>query len=242
MKTCFFTVCGGGEDYEFLLGAIEHHAKMGQHLVLDTTPFNRGARSFRNLPDSVLWIHEPVFGSGWKEFRFVGAIQRAITLAEMTFKPDVIVQLDSDDFFTADSPSVFDLGLERVVELQYVHWRSDGNPYLFGESEWHRRIWPAKRGITVERDHLSPTLRGYNGNPCIHPRLSIPDGIRTVRVDGLYRHHLHFAIGKKIQEEEIAKTSITGWPHGGVIVEPRPWPEKLALWKTEGLPPSVWFL
>jgi hypothetical protein len=83
MKTCFITVCGGGEDYEFLLGAIEHHAKLGMHLVLDTTPLNRGARSFRNLPGSVLWVYEPNFGAGWGEFKFATALNRATFLAEL---------------------------------------------------------------------------------------------------------------------------------------------------------------
>lgn len=237
MKTCFFTVCGGGDDYEFLLGAVEHHAKMGAHLVLDTTPLDRGARSFRNLPDSVLWVYEPEFGHGWGNFRFASALKRAVSLAELMFKPDVLVQLDSDDFYTLDSEPIFEYGLDAVIELQYVHWLRDGNPYIFGESEWHRRIWPARRGITIEKD--PETAR--TGAPCTHPVLSIPDGIRTRRAEGLHRHHLHFAISDKAADDRIAKSSITGWPHGGIIVEPRPWPEKLHLWKTEGLRPSTWF-
>jgi hypothetical protein len=41
-SVCFVTVCGGGEDYEYLLGSIEHHATMGDHVVLDTSLDGQG--------------------------------------------------------------------------------------------------------------------------------------------------------------------------------------------------------
>jgi len=234
-------VCGGQEDYEFLLGAIEHHAELGTHLVFDTTPVER-ARSFRKLPDSVFWVYDPSFGSGWKTFRFVAALQKAIALAEKLFKPEVLVQLDSDDFFSLGAGPALEAGKEAVVELQYVHWMPDGNPYLFGESEWHRRIWPAGRGVAVDQDPAWPTMRTYNGNPDTHPLLKVPAFLKTIRMDLLCRHHLHFALGEKAKDDEIAKMSITGWPHGGQKVEPEAWPQKLALWKTEGTLPSSWFV
>ena len=136
-KVAFFTVCGGGEDYEYLLGSIEHHATMGHHLVLDTTPTHR-ARTFKHLPSSVGWIHAPDYGSGWDKFRFVGALREAVRYAIEAFDPAVLVQLDSDDFFSVEAEPLFIVGCSVVVETQYVHWMKNGEPYLFGESEWHR--------------------------------------------------------------------------------------------------------
>ena len=67
-SVCFFTVCGGGEDYEFLLGQLWHHAMMGEHVVLDTTPAPE-AKTFRNIPPTVRWVHEPIYGRGWQNFK-----------------------------------------------------------------------------------------------------------------------------------------------------------------------------
>lgn len=236
-RPCFVTVCGGGEDYEFLLGAIEHHAEFGNHVVLDTTPSDR-ARTFNGLPRSVSWIHEDRYGSGWDNFRFVAALSRVIAIAEQLHDPDVFIQLDSDDFFTEDSWALFPLATQMVVELQYVHWLKDGRPYLFGESEWHRRLWPGRRGIHVVPDPGWRISRHYDGNPDTHPMLRVPDGVEIARIPGLYRHHLHFAIGKKADDHRVAKASITGWPHSKLQVRPAIWPAPLFQWKTESTLPS----
>lgn len=236
-KVCFFTVCGGGQDYEFLLGAIEHHAKLGNHLVLDTTPA-WGVREFRNLPRSVCWIHAPNYGAGWKNFRYVSALRDAVNFAENIFKDaDVLVQLDSDDFFSPDAEEAFATSWvgKSVVELQYVHWLRDGYPYIFGESEWHRRIWPARRGVRYEPD---PSWSQTMGSEETHPKLWIPDGMRVWRIEDLCRHHLHFAIGSKAKDDEIARSSVTGWPNGGTKVYPSPWPAPLQLWRDRGELPS----
>jgi hypothetical protein len=236
----FFTVCGGGEDYDFLLGSIDHHARMGSHLVLDTTPEDR-VRKFKNLPRSVKWIHAPNYGAGWDTFRFVEALQAAVALAMDIFNPAALVQLDSDDFYAVEAEPLLVLGASVVVEMQYVHWMKDGEPYIFGESEWHRRIWPAGRGVTVERDPGWAQSRVYDGNLDTHPRVVVPDWVPVMRFDGLFRHHVHFALGEKADDHRIAKTSISGWPHAGRIVDRRPWPDKLGLWKERGILPSSFF-
>jgi hypothetical protein len=240
-KVAFFTVCGGGEDYDFLLGSIDHHARMGSHLVLDTAIHPR-SKSFKNLPRSVKWIHAPNYGEGWDKFRFVDALRDAQALTMDIFNPAVLVQLDSDDFYAVEAEPLFVLGASVVVEMQYVHWMKDGEPYIFGESEWHRRIWPAGRGITVERDPGWAQSRVYDGNPDTHPRVMVPDWVPVMRFDGLFRHHVHFALGSKANDHRIAKTSISGWPHAGRLVDRRPWPDKLWLWKERGILPSSFFV
>jgi hypothetical protein len=237
---CFFTVCGGHEDYEFLLGSIDHHSRLGVHLVLDTTPAPY-ARKFRNLPPTVVWVHEPIFGSGWKEFKFVSALERAQEHARARFRPEVLVQTDSDDFWTLEAVPLFELGRGACVETQYVHWLKDGEPYLYGESEWHRRIWPAYATVKVEKDTKWPFSPHYNGNPELHTRVTVPSHISLLRFDGLFRHHVHFALGKKAEEDEVAKGSITGWPHGKRLVDRRPWPDKLVMWNERGTLPSTFY-
>jgi hypothetical protein len=234
IQACFVTVCGGGEEYEYLLGSIDHHARLGRHLVLDTTPADR-ARTFRYLPGSVTWVHEPDFGAGWDTFKFVKALNRAAELAE-ALNPDVLIQLDCDDFFTCDLDSLLPVAKDFVVELQYVHWMPDGKPYIFGESEWHRRVWPANRGVRFRRNF------GVSKNPEVHPELEIPSGMGVVRSDILCRHHAHFAVGEKAADSRIAQQSITGWPHGKMPVPPAAWPDRLMEWRETGKKPSEAFL
>jgi hypothetical protein len=71
--------------------------------------------------------------------------------------------------------------------------------------------------------------------------MTVPEWVKVLKVDGLHRHHLHYALGEKAGDDTIAKTSITGWPHGGSKVAPHPWPDKLAAWKSEGVLPSEHF-
>jgi hypothetical protein len=238
-KVAFFTVCGGGEDYEFLLGAIEHHAEMGRHFVLDTTPADR-ARTFKRLPDSVEWLHEPVYGAGWKEFKSRTAVERAMNLAK-TMDADVLVYLDSDDFYTWNSQNdLFPHAQDAMVEVNYTHWLKDGMPYMFGESEWHAKLWPTKGNVEIALNVGWQAHLEYNGNPELH-QVPIGHGMPFLRVPGNFRHHMHYAIGAKIDELEIAKTTIAGWPDQGKRVPMVPWPAKLRLWKDKGILPSESF-
>lgn len=241
MIPCFFTVCDGSlEDYEFLLGSIEHHAEMGHHLVLDTTPIGK-AKTFSRLPKSVKWVHQPIYGSGWKSFRFVSALKAAMAIAIEEFDPDVLVKLDADDFFEREARGVFALALDSILKFQYVHWMTDGNPYIFGDSEWHQCAWPGVSDVSVELDPEWPKSRTYNGNPHTHPRVANPQKLPVVKVNELYRHHTHFALGRKAQDDEIAKHSITGWPHAKTLISMRPWPARLWRWRTSGVLPSESF-
>jgi hypothetical protein len=80
--------------------------------------------------------------------------------------------------------------------------------------------------------------RVYDGNPDTHPKLKIPEGIKVIRATTLCRHHAHFAVGNKANDQEIAKQSITGWPHGKEEVYPQPWPHLLENWRCGGHRPS----
>jgi hypothetical protein len=239
-KVAFFTVCGGGEDYEFLLGAIEHHAEMGSHLVLDTAPPELYKR-FTNLPESVLWIHDPSFGHGWKTFRLRSAVERAMSKARH-LDADVLVYLDSDEFYCKDAvEDLFPHAMGAMVEIQCVHWRRDGNPYVFGESEWHPRLWPRCAKVQISANTAWTKHPQYNGNPEHHPVPVPPVGLPRVRIEGHYRHHLHYTLGQKANDEQTAVDTIDGWPDQGSKVPRKPWPPKLQRWKDVGESPSRYF-
>lgn len=237
-KVCFFTVTCF-DDYEFLLGSIEHHAEMGRHLVLDTSPPEKAVK-FNRLPDSVEWIHEPNFGSGWKEFKLRSAVERAMHLAK-NLDSDVLVYHDSDEFYSNDSPDrLFPFAQDAMVSVNYTHWRKDGLPYIFGESEWHPRLWPKVSAVQIAPNVAWQNHPAYNGNPEHHPVAIPPSGLQSLRVQGNFRHHLHYALGSKADEEETAKTTIAGWPDGQ-RVPLVPWPAKFSLWKNKGILPSESF-
>lgn len=231
---CFFTVCGGGEDYDFLLGQIEHHALMGRHVILDTTPTDQ-AMLF-DVPDTVRWIHEPLYGQGWKEFRLRSAVERAMGLARES-GAEVLAYLDCDEFFSAECLGwVFPLAQDRMVELKTVTWLPDG-PRDFGESEWHRRLWPASMDVEILRNDAWIAHPDYNGNPEHHP-IASPRSGKIVRVHGPLHHHLHYAMGEKAVQLETARTTIEGWASGGVRIPKVPWPDRLQAWKEGGPRPS----
>lgn len=239
-KVTFFTVCGGGEDYDFLLGSIEHHAEMGSHLVLDTTPQDRAVR-FRKLPDSVIWLNEPDFGSGWKQFRLRSAIERAMRKTK-ALGADVLVSLDCDEFFSKDSSELlFPWAMNAMVEVQCVHWKKDGKPYTFGHSEWHNRLWPADRGVEIASNLAWQAHHSYNGNQEDHPVAVSPPDLQRIRVYGHFHHHLHYALGAKSLEDKTAISTIDGWPDEGIALPPIALPEKLRLWKDTGALPSESF-
>ena len=241
MKAAFFTVCGGGDDYEFLLGSIEHHATMGYHVVLDTTPPER-AKKFRNLPDTVFWIHEPFYGSGWANFQLRTAAERARKIAKHV-DAEVLIYMDSDDFYIPETKdTIFPLAKYYGVELNYVHWKPDGKPYTFGASEWHLRMWNRDANVTINLNLAWPVHPKYNGNPEHHPVPVSPPELQVVRAHGCWRHHVHYALGEKAKEQSTAVTTIMGWPDKGTLVQPVAWPTKLALWRDKGIKPSESFL
>jgi len=238
-SVCFFTVCGGREDYDFLLGGIWHHAKMGTHLVLDTC---LKPKSFRGLPSGVRWINEPIYGSGWKKFKLRTAVERAKMLA-LESKANILVYLDSDEFFSLDSEEwLFPLANDRAVEVKNVHWKTDFNPYEFGNSEWHLRVWPSKMDVQIARNEAWLVHPRYNGNPEHHPVPVLPKGVYPIRAHGSFHHHLHYAIGSKTQETEVAEATIQGWPDHGKILTKVDWPGPLALWRDKNIAPSSYFL
>lgn len=250
-KVCFFTVTRA-EDYDFLLGSIEHHAQMGSHLVLDTSPPEKAIR-FRHLPDSVIWLHEPDYFDGWKRFRCRSAVERAAKLAKAFFS-DVVVYTDSDEFWSADSPAkLFPWAEEAMVEVIQLHWREDLKsraprrpeepdpppvlkPYRYGHSEWHARLWPGNARVEVATNVAWANHVKYDGNPERHPVLVPPAGLPLIRVFGEFHHHVHYAFCKK--DGNTAAECIDGWPNGGQEVGAVPWPDKLRLWKEKGIPPS----
>lgn len=235
-SVCFMTICGGGEDYDFLLGSIEHHARMGKHVVLDTTPSER-AKRFKGLPSSVTWVHEPIYGSGWKEFRFRSALTRALVLAKEQ-KTDIVVELDCDEYFAEDSPQgLFPHAAHAVVSMETVHWGKALKPLSFGKGEYHARLWPAHLNVHWPVNDgwiLSPH---YNGNPDHHAVMMAPPGTKYVSIPGHYHYHLHYFVGSKGDDEETAKQTIHNWPNGDPArVSPLPMP--IWLWKFRGQPPS----
>lgn len=234
---CFVTVCGGGEDYDFLLGSIEHHAEMGQHLVLDTTPVDR-ARRFK-LPKSVIWRHHPDYGAGWKEFKLRTALEDAIRIARHETDASVLAILDCDEFYAPECMDLaFKVGLHRMVELKTVTWKPDGKAYDMGDSEWHRRVWPSGMDVKILRNEAWVQHPQYNGNPEHHPVASPPNGDLLYRVHGQLHHHVHYAIGAKAHETETAETTIDGWKSGAVEVPHVPWPVRLRVWRETGERPS----
>lgn len=238
-KAVFFTLTCAS-DYEFLLGSVEHHAELGSQLILDTSPSDK-AKRFKNLPDNLIWLHEPDFGSGWKKFKLRSAVDRAMKQAR-AFNADVVVYRDSDEFFTKDSAELLFPWAERaMVETFTVHWKTDGKPYRFGPSEWHRRLWPSGAGVEIALNVAWTRHPSYDGNPERHPVPVPPPGLQLIRVYGEFHHHVHYAIGPKAVDQSTAISTVDGWPDFGVELPPVPWPERLRLWRDEGILPSESF-
>jgi hypothetical protein len=236
----FFTVCGGGEEYEFLLGSIEHHATMGRHFVLDTTPAPH-ARQFVNLPPTVTWIHEPLYGQGWGDFRCRSALARAAGLADQC-GAQVVVCLDCDEFYSANAHRrVFARAVDAMIEVFTVHYQRDGTAREYGATEWHRRAWPAKRGVAILPNPYWIAHADFDGNPERHPLITTPSDLDVIRVRGRFHHHLHYAIGGKAERFGTAASVIADWSTGGRAIAPAPWPDKLCAWRDHGTLPSKSF-
>lgn len=239
-RVAFFTVVYH-KDYDYLLGSIEHHAEMGLHLVLDTS-MPKDAIHFSKLPKSVVWVHEPFYGEGWKEFRLRSAVESALSHSR-ALDADVLVYLDSDEFYVRESSEMlFPWAEKALVEVQYVHWLPDGKPYTFGASEWHPRLWPRNAGVEIATNIAWQGHPAYNGNPEHHPVPWPRPGLQMIRVYGAFRHHIHYGIGPKAQDLETARTTIDGWPDNKMPVPAPPLPERLKRWQEEGIRPSAAFL
>ena len=122
-----------------------------------------------------------------------------------------------------------------------VHWRRDGRLYSFGEHEYHARLWPASAKVTWPVNQAWVAHPDYNGNPDHHAIPGVPPGLKGVKVEGVFHHHMHYAIGEKADDDESARTTIRGWPNG-VVLPHVPWPEPLLRWKSAGSKPSLAYL
>lgn len=231
VDVCFFTVCGGGVEYEFLLGSILQHASMGRHIVLDVTPAPK-RRVFKNLPKSVEWIYEDEYLSGdWKVFRCRQAVLRAMGIA-VSRSPDVVMHLDCDEFLTPQAVTeLFPIAVGACVEHRIVNWGSDGNPHINAgpmKPGGARRIWDARIKVEIPRNGAWPKHPHYNGNPDRHPTPVWPAGAKVTKSPSLAHHHLHYAIKEK-DLYPFKEWEIGGWAD---------WPEPLDRWKNGGAPPS----
>jgi len=247
-KICFFTVCGGGEEYDFLLGSIEHHARVGCHLVLDVS---QEQRQFRRLPGSVSWTrdYEQKYGSGdWKTFRLATALEDARKLALDNF-PDTefLVHLDCDEYYDVDELAMlFDLHrggiVPKIFTFETIHWRND-LALRFGPSEWHMRAWDVRAEVGVIRNLAWEVAKKYNGNPEHHPILTPKKMLfQEVRVLRPMHYHLHYAVGAKKHFTETAEATIDGWPNGTVVEGACPWPDPIRRWAESGVGAGVHFL
>lgn len=246
----FFTVCGGGEEYEFLLGSIEHHAAIGNHLVLDTS---RNARTFDHLFEkcpSVSWVYEPEkFQSGnWKTFKLASALEEARKLALERFpNTDFLVHLDCDEYYDFGVKALLQrnecppIETPRTFTFHTIHWK-DGRALRFGPSEWHLRAWDVRTKVRVIQNLSWQVSPKYNGNPEHHPIFSPAEqNVDAVRVNSPMHYHLHYALGKKRHFTETAEATIDGWPDGTPVENPCPWPDPLQKWIEVGELPSSRF-
>lgn len=236
-KVLTICVCGGSpEEYDFLLGCLDRHLSYGRLLVLDTmvAPF---ARRFR-LPSSVRWLHRPIYGSGWAEFRFADALNDALDLAAEE-SPDVVVHADADEYFDHRVVYAIEAALGAVVEVKTLHHLGPTEAVDF-ETEWHRRLWPWRAGVRFADNPDWIASEHYNGNPQYHPRMLVPEGVPTVRELRTPHHHVHYCLGEKAAEQASAAATIPGWPDKGAKVALEGcWPAPLQLWKEKGARPSA---
>lgn len=234
VKAALVTVCGQStkeeveEEYNYLFGSMAHHANIGSHVVLDTSP-PQWAIQPKNLPASVQWHYEPIYGHGLANFRGQDAIDRAIAIARQ-LDISVIVHLDCDEFFTPNIADLFPMALNNIIAVKAYHWYPDVKAYEF--NDWKRRLGPAKDGIHMGLNVSWAKHPKYNGNPQNHSFLS---GFKAIRVDGVFLHHVPKAVGKKHDLRNPGTKIAMPWV---TPLDPVPWPEDLELWRTKGVPPS----
>ncbi|MGH8896998.1 MAG: hypothetical protein ACRDZ4_08265 [Egibacteraceae bacterium] len=239
MSIAFFTVCGGVEEYEFLLASIEHHAALSQaHVVLDTTP-SPESRRFQRLPKTVRWVHEPLYGSG-TSFRYVAALNRAIALAEED-GADALFYLDADEYFAPDIVAeVAPLACERLVEFPILH-HIDERSAWFVPLDCHFRAWPARRGVRAMLNLGWQQHPLYDGNPEWHALVQAPPDVPLHRLIPAYHHHLHFVLGKKTAWDSYRHLMLGERVHDRVVPISSPWPPPVYQWYRSGVLPSSHF-
>lgn len=249
-RVTFFTVCGGGEEYDFLLGGIEHHARIGNHLVFDVSP---KPQRFFGLPPSVRWeatLDPEHYHSGdWRHFRLASALEHARALALSTFpETHFLVHLDCDEYYDAEImiPLLVrneraPIELPRLFTFPTIHWL-DGRALRFGPSEMHMRAWDVRADAQVRLNKFWRESPRYNGNPEHHPYFAAGGSHQPVAVSMPVHYHLHYALGRKQQRTETAETTIVGWPNGTPVENPCPWPDPLQRWVEKGELPSKPFL
>lgn len=237
----FVTVCGGRSqaevdaEYGCLFGSMEHHAKWGRHLVLDTAPVEfRGC--FTKLPPGVRWLQNSTYGHGGQRgngFRMHSALSQAVTAAEHMAGAGVLVHLDCDEFY---EPARFDEMVQKardgnVVEVLTMEWRQrlDLVYSAFNYESWHRRAWPAGRGVRIMLNEAWVSHPWYDGNPERHPFPMPGAGMGLVRVRELHHH-----IGQTIR----AKNEVRGKGEIPLRVDEEAskavWPEALLAWRDGG--------
>lgn len=216
-------------EYNYLLGSVEHHATMGSHVVLDTSPREYYINA-RGLPSSVRWVQEPLYNNG-SRFRMWSALKRVVELAE-SMQPDVIVHLDSDEFFSKEgSEGLFEKATKAVVEVLTFEWR-EGKAYDFGT--WHRRAWPGGVGVTIGLNVGWQEHPKYSGNPEEHPFPVPPAGMSITRAEGSIHHHIGMVVGQK--KVFRGGADVPWWPHHQEASSVA-WPMLLKKWRDEGVAP-----
>ena len=230
ISVVFFTICGGStreeveHEYNFLMGSIEFHAAMGRHVVLDNSPQEHAIR-FSKLPDSVTWIHEPIYGHGKSTMRMKSAVSRASSIAR-SMNADVNVYTDCDEFWSLEArEELWPTASKYLCEVPTIHVDEWGR-HLYFEKDWHRRAWPGKFGSVIFPVSRDPN---FNGNPEDHPIANPENGLSVRKVRTMSHRHL--------------KCLLKGggaWEGCREIKAP-PLPPKIAVWKEMGIPPMESF-
>lgn len=240
VKVAFVTVCGQAteievrEEYNYLLGSIRYHATMGIHVVIDTCP-QQWAIKPKNLPSTVQWYHEPIYGFGQSNYRLQDATKRGIDIAR-TARVDVVAILDCDEFYDKLSGTdLFPKATDKILNINTYHWYPDLKGY--DHQDYHRRVGPAKEGLHMGRNYAWIEHPNYNGNPQDHCFLSGPWPV--VKVEGIYHHHVPKAVGRKHFIRYPGKA--IDMPCAAPI-RPIPWPDDLAMWRDRGLQPIEKYL
>jgi hypothetical protein len=136
----FFTIISGrtpeevDEERNFLCASLDHHSQMGSHYIIDTTPRKLFTKPGR-IPKTVVWSHRP-------DMDKIHAFDNGI-IAARGARRNVIVYVEPDEFFTADSmKKVFAEAQYSIIETQRIEWDINDKPTL--SNTWIRSAWPSK--------------------------------------------------------------------------------------------------
>ena len=226
----FFTPCGGGVDYELLLGSIANHAAMGPRVVLDNTPAEK-RRFFKNLPQNVVWVYDDNYkGGSLHTCMFRQALQRALEIARL-LGTDLVMHLDCDEFLDARAvKDIFPMAVGKAMQNKVANWGSDGKAHVLpGHSN---RIWDARFEVTYPENAAWKTHPHYDGNPNRHPMPRWPKDAPVITIDKVYIHHLHYAVRQKDQY---------AFKENPVVELSTEWPPLIKKWHEGGPLPSTYF-